>query len=221
MPRALTATGAPSSAGQVELAVVDVDRGDVQTHRPGILDGQVPKAANARDDDPVARSGLGHLQALVHGDARAQDRRDLDELHVGGQVADVVGVGNHILGERAVDRVSSVLLGLAQRFPAGPAVGAVPAGGVQPRDADRVVLLQVCHAGADGRHEPHALMARDERGFRLDRPIAADRVQIGTTHPARPDLHKHLAGPRLGDWHILDRSGLPNSGQPRLSLSFS
>jgi hypothetical protein len=30
-------------------------------------------------------------------------------------------------------------------------------------------------------------------------------MQISPTHPARPDLHKHLAGAWLGDWHILDR----------------
>jgi hypothetical protein len=48
-------------------------------------------------------------------------------------------------------------------------------------------------------------MARNERESRPARPIAADRVQIGPTHPARPDLHKHLAGAWLGDWHILDR----------------
>ena len=163
MPRALTADGRTESAGEVELAVVHVDCRDVQAHRPGVLDGHVPEAADTRDHDPVARLGSRHLQAFVHGDARAQDWRDLDKVHVGGQMTDVVGVGDHILGEGAVDRVSSVLLRFAQRFPAGPAVGAVPAGGVQPRHADPVALAQVRHAGADGRHVPHALMARNER----------------------------------------------------------
>ena len=164
----------------------------------------MPEAADTRDHDPVARLGSRHLQALVHGDARTQDRRDLNEIHVGGQAADVIGIGDHIFGEGAVNRVPGVLLRLAQRFPAGPAVGAVPTGGVQPWNADPVVLAQVCHAGADGRHVPHTLMARDERKGRLHRPIAADRMQIGPTHPAGSDLHKHLAGAWLRDRHTLD-----------------
>ena len=65
----------------------------------------------------------------------------MDELHVQWQLADVVGVGHHILGEGAVDRVPGVLLRLAQRFPAGPAIGAMTAGGVQPRHANPVPSL--------------------------------------------------------------------------------
>ena len=136
----------------------------------------MPETADAGDHDPVTRSGPRHLQALVHGNACAQDWRDLDEVHVRGQVTDVVGVGDHILSEGAVNRVPGVLLPLAQRFPAGPAVGAVTAGGVQPRHANPVALAHVRHAWADDRHGPDTLMARNEGRVRLDWPVAAGRM---------------------------------------------
>jgi hypothetical protein len=134
--------GRTKLAGKVELGVFHIDCRDVQAHRPGVLDGHVPETADTGDHDPVARPGPRHLQALVHGNAREQDWRDLDEVHIGGQL---VGIGDHILGEGAVNRIPAVLLRLAQRFPAGPTVGAVTAGGVQPRYADPVALAHVRH----------------------------------------------------------------------------
>ena len=148
---ALTVTVGAQPAGEVELGVVDVDRGDVQAHRPGVLHRHVAEPADARDHHPVAGLGVGHLQTLVDGDAGAEDRRDLDEVDVGRQVADEVRVGHHVFGEAAVHRIAGVLLALAERLPAAEAVPAVAAGGVEPRHADPVALLDVLDARADAR----------------------------------------------------------------------
>ena len=40
--------------GQRELAVIDVDRADLKAHDLGILNGKMPEAAGAGDDDPFA-----------------------------------------------------------------------------------------------------------------------------------------------------------------------
>jgi hypothetical protein len=74
-----------------------------------------------------------------------------------------------------------------------PAVGAMPTGGVQPRNADPVVLAQVGHAGTDGRHVPHALMARDERQGRLHQ----QRPKRMRTAPACQHLHNQSLDHRL------------------------
>ena len=44
----------------VELAVIDVDRADVEPHDLGVLDRQMPEAASAGDGDPFTglRCGL-------------------------------------------------------------------------------------------------------------------------------------------------------------------
>src|SRR5437660_1295049 len=57
------------ACSEVELAIVDVDRGHIETHGSGILHRHVAEPANAGDDHPLAGSGLGGLQSLVDGDA--------------------------------------------------------------------------------------------------------------------------------------------------------
>src|SRR3989338_5417125 len=66
--------GRGEACRQIELAVVDVDRRHVEPHRLGVLHGHVTQAADAGDHDPLARLGLGRLQSLVDGNARAQYR---------------------------------------------------------------------------------------------------------------------------------------------------
>ena len=63
--------------GMRELAVVDIDRADLQAHRLGILDRQMPEAADAGDDDPLARPRLRLLDALIGRDPGADQRRGL------------------------------------------------------------------------------------------------------------------------------------------------
>ena len=78
---------------QLELGVVDVDRGDVEAHRLGVLHRHVAEPADAGDRHPVAGLAVEHLEALVDGHAGAQHRRDLGEADARRQVADVAGIG--------------------------------------------------------------------------------------------------------------------------------
>ncbi|KAG1533656.1 hypothetical protein G6F50_015796 [Rhizopus delemar] len=69
------------AAREVQLGVIDVHRSNIQPHRFRILHGHVAQPADARNHDPVSRARVGHLQALVDGDARAQHGGDVDESH--------------------------------------------------------------------------------------------------------------------------------------------
>ena len=102
------------------------------------------------------------LEPLVDRDPRAKDGRELGEAAIGRQVPDVAWIGQHVFCIASVDGVARHLLPIAQGFPAGDAVLAVAAGGVQPRHTDAVAFLHMLHASAHGRHMPHAFVARYE-----------------------------------------------------------
>jgi len=191
--------------GQLQLALANVQRDDMQAHRLGILHGDMPQPADAGNGHPFARLRFGLLQPLVDGDARAQDRRHRHEIDAVGQAAGKGRAGDRIFGVGAVYAVAGIMLPLAQRFPAGLAIFARAAGIVQPGDAHGVALLQVGDTRTQCHDMAHALMAGDQRQARLHRPVAIDRVQIGMAHATGDDLHQHLAGPRLGYRYLLDR----------------
>ena len=102
-----------------ELAVVDVDRADVEAHDLGVLDRQMPQTANAGDGDPFARPRPSLLDALVGGDARADDRRGILGRKAGGHVGDVIRVGEDVLGKTTVLGVAAKLRLCAHSFPCG------------------------------------------------------------------------------------------------------
>jgi hypothetical protein len=148
--------------GEGEFVVRDVHRGDAQAHGHGILDGDVPQPADAGDGDPLPRLGFGHFQSLVDGDAGAEHRGHLHGVRTGGNSGGEPAVHQHVLTEGAVHTVAGVLLGLAQRFPAGAAVLAVAAGGPEPGVAHQVTDGEVCDALAEGHHLAHAFVAGHE-----------------------------------------------------------
>ena len=160
--------------------------------------------ADAGDDHCIARLGVGHLQALVDRHARAEHRRDLVEAHIAGQVADIVGVGQHIVGEPAIDRIAGVELAFAQRLPAAEAVHAMAAGSVEPGHADPVAFLHMGDALAHGRNETHAFVARNEGRFGLHRPVAFGGMQIGVAHARGLDGHLDHTRLHFRNRHFLD-----------------
>src|SRR3546814_6292446 len=93
---------------------------------------------------------LGGLQSLVDGDARAEDRRNVEEVDIVGKVTNIVGIGEDIFGKAAIDRIAGVLLFVAKRLPATQAMHAMPAGGVEPGHADPVAFLHMGDARTDG-----------------------------------------------------------------------
>ena len=203
-----------------ELGVVDIDGHDIEPHRLGILHGHMPETADARDRHPIAGPCVRDLQPLVDRHAGAQDRGDVDEPDIGRQVTDIVGIGENIFGKTAIHRIAGILLGLAERFPSAEAMNTVPAGGVEPGDADTVALLHIGHAATHRDHMTDTLMAGNERWIGLDRPVPLGRVKVCMTNAGRRDLHQDLARARHRD---LPRS--PAVGQirvrPQLSWSCS
>src|SRR6185312_10631295 len=179
-------------AGQSQLVLGNVDGGHAQAHGHGILDGDVAEPADPGDYDPLAGARLGHLQALVDRDAGAEDRGD---FHGVGAVRDAGGevrVHQHVLAEGAVNTVSAVLLGFAERLPAGAAVFAVAAGRPEPGVADAVADGDVGDAFAEGHHLAHAFVAGNERRSRLDGPVTLGRVEVGVADAAGDQLDQRL-----------------------------
>ena len=218
-------------AGEGQLLVGDVDRDHLAAHGLRVLHGDVAEPADPGDHHGVAGLGVGLLQALVDGDAGTEDRCRHLEVETVRQVADIVGVRQHVFGEAAVHRIAGVLLGVAQGLPARQAVLAVAAGGVQPGHPDPVALLDRRDAGAECGDGADALVARDEGRRGLDRPVAVRGVQVGVAHARGHDLDQDLARARLGHRHRLDRQrllelvhhrrlhGLRHSNLPRLTLA--
>ena len=161
-----------------------------QPHGPRVLHGDVAESADAGDRPPTVRPGVGHLEALVDSDAGAQDGRYFQRVDGVRDSWGVGGVDHHVAAEAAVDAVAAVLLALTQRLPAGAAVFAAAARRPQPRVADLVTDLEVVHTGTECDDGAVTLVAGDERGLRLDRPIAVCGMQIGVAHAGGFQLHQ-------------------------------
>ena len=197
--------------GQLQLGVIHIHRHHVQPHRLGVLHRDMTEAADAGDHHPLAGACTGDLEALVDSDTGAENRRDLVELDVLRQDANVVRVGQHVFGVAAIDRVAGVLLAFAEGFPASQAVLAAAAGGVQPGHADAIALLHPGHAGTHRRDVANAFMAGNERQGRFHRPVALGSVQVGVADAGGGDLHQDLTG--AGHRHLDSsrRSGSPKA----------
>ena len=184
---------------QGQLAVVDVDRADLQTHVLRILDAQMAEAADTGDSDPFAGLGLRLLDPLVAGHAGTDDGR----CCLGGQrcrnVRDIVGVGQQILGEGAVGVVAREGFGRADGLPRRETVFTVSARGMQPGHTHPVTLLDGGHARPHRAHPADALVSGYEGQRGLDRPVAARRMDVRVAHSARFGLDQDLPGPGGGD----------------------
>ncbi|KAG1321179.1 hypothetical protein G6F63_013907 [Rhizopus arrhizus] len=131
-------------------------------------------------------------------------RRDLAAAHFLRKQADIVGIGQCVLGEAAVDRVTGVALRLAQRLPATQAVFAMATRRVQPGDADPVAFPDVPYPASHGHDVPHALVAGDEWRVRFHRPVALGGVQVGVAYATGLDPDQYLARPRARYRDFLD-----------------
>src|SRR5262249_38418895 len=109
-----------------------------------------------------------------------------------------------VFGEAAVYRVAAVRLRRAQRLPSRPAVRAVAAGRVQPRNPDAIAFLHAPNSTADRDGDAHAFVAGNERRFRLDWPIALRGVEVGVTDPGGGDAHEDLVLVRLRERYLFD-----------------
>lgn len=194
-----------------ELVLRDVDRSDPQAHRDRVLHGDVPEPPDAGDRHPLPGAGAGALEALVDGDAGAQDRCDLERVAALGQAGGVRRIDEHVLAERPVDRVAAVALLLAEGLPAGAAVLAHTAGRPQPGVADQVAHGKALDAVTELLDASHPLVAGDERRGGFDRPVAGDGVEVGVAHPGGECADQCLAGPGSGTGTEVTSSGAPKA----------
>jgi hypothetical protein len=198
----------PHLARQRQLLVRDIDGDYLKAHSLRILNGDVAESPDAGNDDRVAGLGLGLLQRFVDGHAGAEDWSGRLEVQAFRQVAYIVWISERVFREAAIDRISRVLLRIAQGFPGGEAMPAMTAGRVQPGHTDAIAFLHRGYARAHGGDGPDAFMTRNEGRLGLDRPVAIRGMQVRMADATRFDLHEDLAWSNLRDRHLLDRQRL-------------
>jgi len=193
---------------ELELLIGDVDCGYMEAHRLGVLHCQVTEAADAGDDDPVARLGIGGLETLVDRDAGAHDGCHFYEAYVLGKVSYVVRIGYGVIRIATVLGIATELCLGAAGFLSSEAVDALATGGIEPDDADAIAFLDGLDVLSDAGDEAYAFVAGDERGCGLDGPVAFCCVQVGVTDAAGFHLDLNFFGAGLRDGHLLDDQGL-------------
>jgi hypothetical protein len=95
-----------------ELAVVHVNRANVQAHDLGVLNGQMSQAADAGNGDPLTGLRAGFLDAFIGGDARANDRCRFRGFQPGRYVGDVIRIParNFSTAEKSLRNSSSLAM---------------------------------------------------------------------------------------------------------------
>jgi len=111
-----------------KFAVVDVDRADEETHRLSVLDGKVAKTTTAGNGYPLAWSRGCLFEALICGDAGADEWGSFCWRQAFGNVSDIVGVSEDVFGEAAVFGVAAELGGGTDSLPRAETVFAVATG---------------------------------------------------------------------------------------------
>jgi hypothetical protein len=202
-PSAWIASGA-ESLGQVELLRRDVDGDDGCARDVRVLDGEVAEPADAEHGDEVRRPGARDLDRLVRRHPGARQRGRLHRVDALGNRDHVRRLGEDVLRVAAVDGVSGVALGRAQRLPSGDAELACPTRHVEPRDRDALAETRRRDAVSDRGDDADALVSRHERRGRLHRPVAVGRVDVGVAESRRLDVDDDLTGTRGGDRPLLD-----------------
>jgi hypothetical protein len=109
-------------------------------------------------------------------------------------VGDVVRIGDEIFGKAAILGIAAELRLSADRLPGGQTMLAVAAGRVKPWHADSVALLDDRDACAERDDTADGFVARDERDFGLEGPVAGRGVEIRVADAARLGLDEDLTG---------------------------
>jgi hypothetical protein len=186
-------------AGGLEACFVDVDRHHGGTGDAGVLDGEVPEAADAEHGDEVRGAGFEDFDRLVGGDAGAGEWRGVHWVDAVGDADDVAGVAEGVLGEAAIDGVAHVQLLRAERLAAAVAVLAGAAGIAEPGEGDAHSGLELVNvAGADALDDADSFVAGNERRRRLDRPLAARGVDVGVAETRGLDATRSWSCPGVG-----------------------
>ena len=203
--------GGAHFAGEDAVALVAGDDVDLDAAVEGHLNGDVRGGAEAVQTEAPARLDAGEPQGAVPDDARAQQRRG---VQVGEALRDAVEemrAGEGQAGIAAVHGPAGERGAVAEVLPAGEAEAALPAGAVEPGDADALARAE---AAGVARHRAHHLVAGDERRF-AGREFAFDHVEVRAADRAGAHPHQHLAGAglRRRDIGELEGAGLERRGR--------
>jgi len=156
-----------------------VDGDDVEAHGLRVLAGQGSQAAAGADDgDGLTGARARLLQALVDGDAGAEDGGDGGEVHGRRDARDVGGLGDGVLLEGAVDGVAGEDSLGAEGLVGGLAEGAGEAGAVEPLDAGVSAERDVRDEFAAADDDAGALVAADQRHLGREGPVAVHGVEV-------------------------------------------
>lgn len=189
------------------LATVDGHR--AQSHSLGILQSQRTETTTGADDgDGLAGAGARLLQALVDGQAGAQDGGDGVEGHVLGDLGGEGGLADGVLLEGAVDGVAGQLGVGTERLLGLLAELARQTRAVEPLEAGVVADLKVVDQLALGDDDARALVPAHQRHLHRQRPVALHGVQVGVAHARVADLDEDLVGGGLahGDFLVHGRA---------------
>lgn len=190
--------------GKVELLVIDIDGGDIEPHRFGILHRHMAKATNAGNHHPVTRLGVRDFKAFIDRHASAKDRCNLIELDVLRQMPNEIRICNHIISKAAIDRIASIQLFFTECFPAAKAMHAMTASRVEPWNADAITFLDVFYPFTHCRHKANAFMSGDKWRIGLHRPIAFRGMKISVTDAGCLNGYLNLTVSRLRNWNFVN-----------------
>ncbi len=172
---------------------------------------QVGGGAEAVQAEPAALAG--RATGAVADQPGAQQRGGLRiGVAVGNGKAEA-RIGQCVLGIAAIHGVAGEQRLLAQVLQAAAAVVALPAGAGQPGDADAIADPEFPHAGTDGHHAAHHLMAGDH-GMRRGRQLAIHHVQVGAAHAAGGHTHQQRCAFHRRQRDIIQLQGPAGSVQP-------
>ena len=181
-----------------QFAFVDINRTNLQAHGFGILNGQMPQAADARDDHPLTRPRLGFFQAFVRRDARTDERRCSARRQAHRNVGHVVRVCHDVVGKTAVFGITAELRLGAHRLPCRQTIFTMPAGRIQPGHPDPVAFFDGSYACTQRRDDADAFMPRRKRQAGLYRPVSLGGMQVGVANTAGLGPDQNLTRTRRG-----------------------
>jgi hypothetical protein len=99
------------------------------------------QAADAGNGNPLSRFRSRFFDAFIGGDAGANDRSGFDGLKAGGNVGDVIWIGQNVFGKAAVLGVAAELRVGTNRLPSGQAIFAMTARRIKPGHTHAVAYL--------------------------------------------------------------------------------
>lgn len=209
------------------LLFATVNGNDLETHRARVLLGKRAETTTRTDNrDRLTGPGPRLLQTLVHSNSGTEHRGNGIECTVLGNAGGVCCLGDGVLLERAIDRISREKSFRAQGLVRGLAEVTRQARAIDPLDAcvvttidcqltpspRQLVCVGVCamllqlpiiHEASHGDHDTSTLVSTDEGKLGGKWPVTIHSVQVGVAHARVFDVDENLIGAGLLHGNLL------------------